>query len=48
MECAQVIKDFTPEEDEEDKIKVKSGDVLLVLEKDDGSGYTRVSILFML
>ncbi|OUM59243.1 hypothetical protein PIROE2DRAFT_15258, partial [Piromyces sp. E2] len=44
MECAQVTEDFTPSEDEEDKITVKSGDVLLILEKDDGSGYTKVNI----
>jgi len=44
MECAQVIKDFTPEENEKDKIKIKSGDVLLILEKDDGSGFTKVRV----
>ncbi|ORX48134.1 hypothetical protein BCR36DRAFT_355014 [Piromyces finnis] len=44
MECAQVNKDFIPDEEEEEKITVKAGDVLLILEKDDGSGYTKVRV----
>jgi len=47
MECAKVIKDYSPEENEKDKIKVSAGDVLLILEKDDGSGFTKVRILFI-
>jgi len=45
MECAQVTQDFTPSEDNEDQITVKTGDVLLILEKDDGSGFTKVIII---
>jgi nitrate reductase cytochrome c-type subunit len=44
MECAKVIKDYIPNENEPDKLQVKLGDVLLIIEKDNGSGYTRARI----
>jgi len=47
MECAKVIKDYIPNENEPDKLQVKLGDVLLIIEKDNGSGYTRVTTYFI-
>ncbi|ORX82218.1 hypothetical protein BCR32DRAFT_292789 [Anaeromyces robustus] len=44
MECAKVIEDYTPEEDDNDKVQVKTGDILLILEKDYGTGYIRVRV----
>jgi len=44
MEISKVINDYKPNENESDKIQVKSGDILLIVEKDTGSGFTRVTI----
>jgi hypothetical protein len=44
MEISKVINDYKPNENESDKIQVKSGDILLIVEKDTGSGFTRVRV----